>query len=86
MNYSGLGRNEQNVLFPLCWQGAIGTIPRLAVRGRVMRIMRGRTRIRTTAVGGGYIGDAYAYSTAGYFALSSCFSQPAKYEAEGLYC
>ncbi|MDR2475421.1 MAG: hypothetical protein LBD45_06145 [Bacteroidales bacterium] len=31
-------------------------------------------------------GGAYAYSTAGYIALSSCLSQPAKYEKEGLHC
>jgi hypothetical protein len=60
---------------------------RIAVLSAVMRKMSGRIRIRISAVRGGDIeGGAYANSTAGHFALSSCGSQPAKYEKEGLRC
>jgi len=63
---------ERNVEFPLCLQVAIGTKARIQVRGVVMRITIGRMRIRISAVGGGDIGTAFANSTAGRSALSSC--------------
>jgi len=60
MIYQGffISHDERNVEFSLCWQVAIGTILQGAARRRVMRIMRGRSRIRITAVGGGDLGTA----------------------------
>lgn len=52
-----INQDERNVEFPLCWQVAIGTILRGAVRTRGMRIIHVRIRIRITAVRGGDIGD-----------------------------
>jgi hypothetical protein len=48
-----------DVSFPACcWQEAIGTMPRTAVRVRVMRIIRGQMRMRISAGRGGDIGAA----------------------------
>jgi len=54
-----------------------------AARGREMRIIRGRTRMRISAVRGRDIEGAYANSTAGHFALSSCLKTTGKIPNRG---
>jgi len=71
MTYPSASKDEQSVVFPLCWQVAIGTMGQVAARGLVMRIMRARMRMRISAVRGRDIGGRVANSTAGLFALSS---------------
>jgi hypothetical protein len=50
-----VGKARFGALPALCWRVSLGAVPRVAGLGRVLRLMRGRARLRIAAVGGGAV-------------------------------